>query len=218
MAESIFNIKFTPKTSSLVGEYTDRFDVVAEVIDPNGQYTANDVQVNDIVFLDTFISISSPYTVSKYIVLSIEEVISTDQIEVIIKYDDTGTIVDPGEVIDIPGFICRKSTGHGLSWVAATSTLGISDYVVEYARNSDMWSLVDKLGRVYWNAYTAAYIWTVNHNLGTKNVSVQCWNNDTTPAKIAPAKVEATTVNQVVIDWGTKETVAGTVCVIKSDI
>lgn len=218
MGEAIFNVKFTPKSSILVDGYTDRFAVVADVVDPNGVYTSLDVQSNDVVFLDTYNSITSPYTVSKYVVLSIMTIISYESIELVLKYDDTGPPVDPGEVIEISGFMCRRSPGHGLSWITTSQTLGISNYVLEYARSCDMWTIVDKLGRVYWNSYTASTSWLVNHNLNTLNILVQCWDDLSPPSKIAPAKIEIVNSNQLIIDWGGTENVSGNVCVIKSDL
>ena len=63
----------------------------------------------------------------------------------------------------------------------------------------------------YTNTYTASATWTIDHNLATYDIIVQCWSSDTANAEqLFPESITSTTANQTVIDWG-DQSVAGQV-------
>lgn len=140
MSDIVFSAGFTPNSSTQLTATT--FQVSADVADGLGFFSGFDVMVGDSVFLDTFNSISAPYTVSKYFVSSINTLGATT-VNVVLTYDDTGAPLDPAEVSGIKGFIARNSSGFNLTYHAAPQSQGIPDYVVQYARNYDAFNIID---------------------------------------------------------------------------
>lgn len=140
MANPVFNARFTPTASAEVE--SGIFTVEADIHDGSGIFSGYDVQEEDIVYLDTFNSSTSPNTVSKYVVT---EVTNRDVGTVIakLKYSDDGDIIDPGEVLDNPGFISRPSGLNHLAFHAAPTIHNIPDYVVQYARDKEMFEKID---------------------------------------------------------------------------
>ncbi len=134
MSNSVFNARFTPTASSALS--ADEFQVVANIFDGTGAYSALDVALDDVVFLDTFNSITAPSTVSRYTVQSIITA-SISSVELVLKYADTGTPVDPGEITGNPGFVGRASAIQTLAYHAAPSLHTFPDYLTQYARNYD---------------------------------------------------------------------------------
>lgn len=134
MSNTVFNARFTPTNSSMLS--ADTFQVIGAIFDGTGVYSGLDVSLNDVVFLDTFNSVTAPSTVSRYTIQSILFT-SVSEAEVVLKYADTGTPVDPSEVIGNPGFICLASFALGLGYVSAPSLHTFPDYVAQYARNYD---------------------------------------------------------------------------------
>ena len=67
--------------------------------------------------------------------------------------------------------------------------------------------------RVYNETFTASTSWTVNHDLNNFPLVVQCWSSDTIDsALLTPDSIVRTSVNQVIINWGTKN-VSGQACI-----
>jgi hypothetical protein len=65
-------------------------------------------------------------------------------------------------------------------------------------------------------AFTAASSWTVDHNLDTYDIIVQCWSSHTADAELLiPDSITSTTTNRTIIDWGDKN-VSGQVRISKS--
>jgi hypothetical protein len=140
MASPIFSARFTPNNSTPVS--ADEFDVNASIFDGTGEFSGFDVAVNDVVFLDAFPSLSALNTVARYKVI---DVISSGSslVDVRLKWDDSGSIVDPGEITGTVGFISRSSLTDRFAWHAAPTIHGIPDYVIQYARNKELYSTID---------------------------------------------------------------------------
>lgn len=143
MADKIFSIRFIPTGSSQIS--SDTWDVPGLVYDGDSFFSGFDVQVGDSVYLDTYNSLTAPYTVSKYTVL-LTNSRSSGSVNLRLKYIDTGTPVDPSEISGSSGFVCRTSTSHKLAWHAAPTTHNISDYVIQNARNQESFSIIDTFG------------------------------------------------------------------------
>lgn len=134
MSNAVFNARFTPTSSTVLSP--DEFQVVADIFDGNGQFSGTDVDVDDVVFLDTFASLTAPATISRYYVQSIVTQ-GPSSVEVVLKYEDTGTPVDPGEVSGNPGYIARRSLVKKYAYHAPPTIHTIPDYVTQYARDYD---------------------------------------------------------------------------------
>lgn len=134
MSNTVFSARFTPTSSTPLS--SDTFQVSGDIFDGTGIYSGLDVELDDVLFLDTFNSITAPGSISRYVVLSI---ISSgiSSVQAIFQYADTGSPVDPGEVIGNPGFVARASVVQGLAYHAAPTLHTIPDYVTQYARNYD---------------------------------------------------------------------------------
>lgn len=134
MSNTVFNARFTPTVSSALS--ADTFQVTADIFDGTGVYSGLDVNLNDVVFLDTFNSITAPSSISRYVVTAIISSNLSD-VTVVLQYSDTGTPVDPGEVAGNPGFISRASGLQALAYHAAPTLHTFADYITQYARNYD---------------------------------------------------------------------------------
>jgi len=139
-----FNARFIPLSSAQ--NTATSWTVDAELFDGLGLFSAFDVQVNDIVFIDCFNSFSFPGTVNRYKVTSINSRLGMT-INCDLAWDDDGNdVVDIGEVTGSAGFISRPSSNKQLSFHSAPTVHTIPDYVVQYARNNDMRTLIDPFG------------------------------------------------------------------------
>ena len=140
MSTTVFSARFTPTGSTPVNA-TD-FNVIANLFDGTGEFGGADVQVNDIVYLDTFNSITAPNSISKFKVVSITS-FTSNTIHAKLRYDDTGPVVDPSEVIGNPGYICRSSPTDGLAFHAAPTIHTFYDYITQIARNKENLAKLD---------------------------------------------------------------------------
>jgi len=140
MANAVFSARFTPNSSTAVNATT--FDVSGTLFDGNGLFSAADILVNDVVYMDTFASLTAPGTVSRYKVTAINSR-SGFNANLRLLYDDTGDVVDPSEVTGAPGFIARTGPGAGLAWHGIGSLHTFSDYILELARNQESLAKVD---------------------------------------------------------------------------
>ena len=146
MSDIVFNGRFIPQSS--VQFATDEFDVDADFFDGLGLFSALDIMVNDIVFLDCFASFTAPGTVNRYKVIQINSA-SGMQVNCRIKWEDRGTIIDPGEVTGSAGFICRPSDNQRLPNHSAPTVHTIPDYVIQYSRNNDLQNIIDPFQKKY---------------------------------------------------------------------
>ena len=144
MSNIIFNARIDILNSVSTIDPTE-FDITANLFDGTGQFGAADVLVGDTIFLDTFPSITATNTISKYRVILITGAVGLS-LSAKIKYADSGSPVDPSEIIGNPGFICRRSPNLKLAWHAAPTIHTISDYLVQYARDEEDWEIIDNLG------------------------------------------------------------------------
>jgi len=140
MSNAVFSARFTPGASVAVNATT--FDVAGVLFDGNGLFSAADIQVNDVVYLDTFASLTAPGTVSRYKVLAINSQ-SGFNANLRLQYDDTGAVVDPSEISGSPGFIARTGPGAGLAWHAVASVHTFDEYLLELARNQESLAKID---------------------------------------------------------------------------
>jgi len=166
MSTLYFNGRLTPQSSVQIS--VDEFDIQSEFFDGLGIFSAFDIDVSDIVFLDCFNSFSSPGTVNRYKVIQINNR-NAYQINLRIKWDDIGAIVDPGEVVGSGGFISRSTSNRRLPFHAAPTVHTIPDYVIQYSRNNDLTNIIDP----FMNKY-------VKNNTGVSipAFSVLCWLDD----------------------------------------
>jgi hypothetical protein len=144
MSNTVFNARFTPTGSIQLTAET--FQVTADIFDGTGVYSGFDLDLDQVVFLDTFNSISAPQSVSRY---TIDSILSTGavEVEVVLRYADTGSPVDPGEITGNPGFIAAATAEKLFAYHAAPTLHTIPDYIVQYARNYDNYvTLEDALG------------------------------------------------------------------------
>lgn len=140
MSDPIFSARFTPNSSTPVD--ADTFDVQASIYDGTGQFSGLDIQVGDIVFLDCFPSISNPNSICKFV---IDSIITPHAFNPTVRmsFNDTGVVVDPGEVAGNPGFICRSSGMNPVAFHAAPTLHTFPDYVVQYARNIETIGIIE---------------------------------------------------------------------------
>ena len=142
MSDPVFSAKFSPTASAAQPDGT--FVVDAAVIDHVGQFSGLDVRANDAVILDTFASITSPSTVSRYRVMEVQSQ-GLRHVRVRLAYADSGPRVDPSEVIGTDGYVSRTSTNYGLMWHAAPTLQLLPDYLVQYARNHETFTIIDTM-------------------------------------------------------------------------
>ena len=124
-------IELVSATEISVGTY----DVVLNIADGTGIYSALDAIISDVIFIDTFASVSAPGTVSRYQV-SIINSATPFVLNTRIVYDDTGSSIDLNEVIGTIGFIARSNTQE-LTYHTSPTLQTIPDYVIQYARSYD---------------------------------------------------------------------------------
>jgi len=143
MSLGVFSAKFTITNSTGTGD-PSQFIVDADIYDGAGIYTGLDVAVNDIIFLDTTGSGVNPGNVSRYKVLTVNSQ-NVFNVQVLIQYIDTSDIEDPINYVGYPALICRSSPSKGFAWLAANDLQGLPSYLIDYARNSDIFSYIDNL-------------------------------------------------------------------------
>jgi len=138
MANAIFAARLTLNSSTTVNS-TD-FDINADILDSTGNFLATNVSVGDAVFLDTLGSNSGPGTISAYEVIHINTPPPNQFLScnIRIRYIDTGTPVDPNEVLGAFGIVCARSACASLSYLPAADLNQFPQYLVEYARDFDM--------------------------------------------------------------------------------
>lgn len=168
MSDLVFNGRFIPQSSVQIS--VDEFDVQADFFDGLGIFSAFDIKVEDIVFLDCFASITAPGTVNRYKVIQLNSVFPLS-INCRLKWDDTGTIIDPSEIAGSAGFICRPSDNKGFPVHAAPTIHTIPDYVIQYSRNNDLRNILDP----FLNKYVKN---TTGSTIGQYNVVA--WKDDGT--------------------------------------
>ena len=133
---------FTPIISA-PSVATDEWDVQAEVDDPTERFSAFDVVVGNVVFLDLLSSTSAPNTSGRYIVQSILAR-TANTIRVILRWggDDAG--VDPVEGAGHRGFLTVQSPRNSLAWMPSPRGLMVSQELVDASRNAEQFVIVDK--------------------------------------------------------------------------
>jgi hypothetical protein len=139
VSNTVFNSGFTLTNSIQLTSNT--FHLTLSIFDGTGYFLGFDVLVGDSIFLNTFNSFTSPYTVSRYVVSSIIS-LGVSNVDLVATYSDTGTVVDPIEVVGSQGFIARSSSS-GLTFHTAPNLQNISDHIVQYARNYDAFNIID---------------------------------------------------------------------------
>ena len=144
MSNQIFNARVDLMSSTATVDPTI-FTVEFNVVDGTGQFAATDVEVGDVLYLDTFIYNS---TISKYTIHQILGAVGTFFTGQI-TYVDTGAVVDPGTlslgVGSANGFICRTTLQKKFAWFAAPTVHTFSDYITEYARDQEHWAIVENM-------------------------------------------------------------------------
>ena len=171
MTQLYFNARFIPQNSTQLDSTS--WQVQADIFDGNGFFSGSDVAVNDAVFLDCFNSISFPGTINRYKVTQINSV-NGFHVNVNLLWDDGSDIVPVDEVLGSQGFICRVTDNKGLPFHAAPTLHLFADYVVQYARNSDSFKVLDPYGNKY----------VKNGSGGTiGKYKVVAWNDDGTVSK-----------------------------------
>lgn len=140
MAVLAFNARFTPVSCIQVDDV--EFDVIADIFDGLGMFSALDVAVNDLVFLDCFVSITAPGTINKYIVTQLHSA-TVGTVNCRIMWADSGTIVSPDEVVGTAGFVSRPTVNRGLAFHASPTIHTIPDYVTQYSRNIESQEVID---------------------------------------------------------------------------
>lgn len=140
MADLVFAGRFTPNSSSTISSTV--FDVNASIFDGTGVFSGFDIQVNDVVYLDAFPSISAPNSIARFKVTQLNS-LGASVVDVRLEWDDDGAIVDPAECTGTQGFISRASSTDRFAWHAAPTLHSIPDYVIQYARNKELFSTID---------------------------------------------------------------------------
>ena len=133
---------FTPIVSA-PSVATDEWDVQAEVDDPTERFSAFDVVVGNVVFLDLLSSTSAPNTSGRYTVQSILSR-AAGTIRVILRWggDDSG--VDPVEGAGHRGFLTVQSPRNSLAWMPSPRGLMVSQDLIDASRNAEQFIIVDK--------------------------------------------------------------------------
>lgn len=150
MALFYFNAKFTV-TNSIPISGTE-FNVTADIVDSTGLSNGGlDVQVGDIVILDTLFAPSYPGTISRYRVSQINAQTPLN-VDVNLTWNDfTGSPIDPIESMPSEGYIARAAPVKKFAWHSAPNLQGINDYIVQYARDAE------NFGNFGWTFVTANY-------------------------------------------------------------
>lgn len=140
MSDLVFSARFTPNSSATISSTV--FDVAASVFDGTGVFSGLDVAVNDVVYIDAFPSISAPNTIARFKVTQINSQ-GPSSVNVRLTWDDSGTVVDPGECTGTQGFISRATVTDRFAFHAAPTLHSIPDYVIQYSRNKELVSTIE---------------------------------------------------------------------------
>lgn len=143
MANAIFSLKAEVTNSSAVS--SSLFDIDVTVTDVFPVFSAADIQVDDLLFLD-FTQVSGREgTVNRYKVTVINSA-SGSSANLRVQYDDSGDAVDPIEALGYVGFIARPSSLLKLARLNLYDLYGVPPYIVTYALNTELWTKIDPLG------------------------------------------------------------------------
>lgn len=118
MATPIFNAKITLNSVFPVSESV--FQVQFSVLDMLGIFSGLDVQINDLMYIDT--SGSEPGTVTKYRVVGIGAQTASSVTADVEFADNNPSPIDPSSGIFLDGFIARPSFNGSLSIVPDPQT------------------------------------------------------------------------------------------------
>ena len=144
MANQVFNARVDLLYSTTT-EDPSIFIIEANIVDGTAQFGAASILVGDSIYLDTF---NSNATVSKY---KVTEILGTAGVYFTgkIQYVDTGDVVDPNAlsmgVGASNGYICSVSPAHKFSWHSAPTVHTFPDYITQYARDQELFSLIENI-------------------------------------------------------------------------
>lgn len=111
------------------------FSVTAKVVDKSGNYSGNDVEVGDYLFVDITNNRVNNAEVARYEIKSIVAK-TVESVSAIVQFAGTGDLPDPLDYLYQPAFLCRKVLG-GSSWIASHTVQNLPEYLTAYARNID---------------------------------------------------------------------------------
>lgn len=150
MALFYFNAKFSVTGSTPIS--ANEFNVTANIVDSTGLSNGGlDVQVGDIVILDTIFSMTRAGTISRYRV-SQTNTLNVYDVDVNLVWNDfTGDPIDPAESLGNDGYVTRAAPVKKFAWHSAPNLQGINDYIVQYARDAE------NFGNFGWTFVTANY-------------------------------------------------------------
>ncbi len=138
MAQPVFALKFTPTSASPVDDGV--WDLVGTVVDANGNFNGTEVQVGDVIVLDTEGSVSG--TVSTYKILEVLDAGFSD-IEVRVQYNDGDEAIDPSGALFVDGVLGRASVITGMVWIPANDIQGFPAKLVTFAANIVRRTIID---------------------------------------------------------------------------
>jgi len=152
------------------------------VFDLEGIFYATDIQVGDMICLDT--SASYPETITRYRVTSIDPATTPSVGVMTVTFDDN---MDPSS-IDITaaqpdGLVCHPSTNNKFSYTADPSAQGLPTKFVTYLRNRDF-EIVDSMA-----ASGGNYSEIVRHTITPEDITAKQFLFS--PSLLAPLNVMA---------------------------
>jgi len=187
MSAPLFNSKITLNNSSGVDSVT--FDLEFTVTDVEGVFSGLDVQVGDVVLLDT--SADTPETISRYAITRID---SQDALNVSaeVVFMDSGPPIDPGIAIFSDGMIGRPAPNTGVLWIPSPSQQVLPQKFLDYARNYDFVKIVDPSfvtgPDVSTDSGIAVYDGTTGHKLKNSDLVLSEASVETTDDTVTPAQ------------------------------
>lgn len=112
-----------------------------------GSGFAYQVSAGDVLFLSMEASPNAPGTVGRYVVTAATPDTDTPDTIVTVSVDWGGVAepVDPGEGSSERGYLSRPSGKNKLVWHPIPESLGVSKFLVEGARNTESFAIVDNL-------------------------------------------------------------------------
>jgi len=119
------------------------WDVSFSVTDLEGNFNGNDIQVNDILFLDT--STEFPGTITRFKIESISYKDFTDVFCSIAFDDDNNTRPDLGYVVGIDGIVLRPSQYEYNLIPDPSSQLVSNKFGIFPLNNNMLWNSLDAL-------------------------------------------------------------------------
>lgn len=122
------------------------WDIVVSVIDGEGMFSGTDVQIGDVVVLDT--SGYETGTLTRYAIMDINSQ-NFSEVSIRVVYEPTNTNsdqnVDLNYTVGYDGIICRPSKNYRLLPVIAPSVQQMSDRFTVYLQNYNFSSIVDNI-------------------------------------------------------------------------